>query len=252
MMRAIEFKLSAEFGTFKVPDRQVPSLTFNFIPKSAVLGAIGAILGFNGYEQGTNSPDFITHLANVKIGIMPELPLDRYGRTTTFRKTFVGFLNYHGYGNADGPLQIREQLLVRPSYVITVIAEKNNIEFNNLIKALKSDTTTFRPYLGKNEFIANLTFLHEYEVEECTKEIVSCQSIFPRNLAFSPGRYSMQIPDFVMIDRYPYSLDSDGNYILKYFEYRVGNIHVNEADNTIGKFYHLKSKGEIEKVVYAF
>jgi len=252
-MKALEFIISAEFGMFRKPDRQDPALTFNFIPKSAVLGICGAILGLDGYKNG-KSPEFLTKLNKFNIAVTP-LYFKKTGfelAKKPFSKTFVTFNNFHGYGNFDGNGIYTEQILIKPAYLITVISDEKDQYFQELEKKLHSGITSFRPYLGKNEFISNLEFKGAYTVSDNSNELVQCESIYAPSHNYKPNpRGSDATPlTFLIMDEYSYALDEHGRHCIRHFCYRDGELHNQEVDNAIGKLYLLK--GEKSKTVFAF
>lgn len=246
-LKALEFIIGAEFGIFRKPDSQDLGLTFSFIPKSAVLGVCGAIIGLGGYKEGSKIPEFLSKLSDFKIGVAPY----ENGRPAEkpFRKIFVKFTNYHGYGNADGPLICTEQLLVEPAYKVTVIADEDNHNFTDLYNKLKHEKTEFRPYLGKNEFLANMQFTGIYDARQCTDEIVSCTTIYPVTSYKKPLRGSvLEIGTVQIDDDYAYLLNAEGQYMRKLFRFTNSQIHREEANAEIGKFYHIADS----HVVFAF
>lgn len=252
-MKALEFSISADFGMFRKPDQQDPALTFNFIPKSAVLGVCGAILGLGGYKDGSKTPEFLTALKDFKIAISPVLPKNRNSNPHPFKKTFVKFNNSQGYGNADGNWLLTEQILIKPEYIVTVISNNDDAYLINLERHLKNRTSVFRPYLGKNEFISNIEFLGSYEVFECTDKLVECKTIYcpsetPRK---SDPRTIAGVPyTFLIMEEYSHALDEYGHHVLKRFCLRDGSFYREEADLNIGQFYSLTK--ENKKVIFAF
>lgn len=242
--------VSADFGMFRRPDRQDPALTFNFIPKSAVLGICGAILGLEGYKHGKKRPEFLSSLQHFKVAITPLLQKNTRSHPSPLRKTFVKFINFHGYGNVDGPWILTEQVLINPSYRLVVISDSEDEYFTKLEKHLRNRTSVFRPYLGKNEFICNMDFLGTYEVEEYTETICECESIYPPS-GFVNTRGSSGIPyTFTMLEEYSYGLDQYHRHKIKRFCFRDGSIHRKEADLELGAFLSLS--GNSTKTVFAF
>lgn len=255
MLAGVEFEISADFGIFRMPYNQNPSLTFNFIPKSSALGIIGAVIGLNGYDNGSGNyakdDNFITSLSNFKLAIKPELASHR-GKPVPFTKSLIYYQNYHGYGNEGEALLLYEQVLLKPKYTITVISEKTNKYFESFRNNLKSRNIIFRPYLGKNEFLANIKLKNYYEkVEEFrpnNNEPFECDGIFSMaNEYISPIKNDERgIPEFLMIENYPYTLDEYQRYVTKNFEYKIGKLYKEEADR-IGRFYQVA-----EKIIYFF
>lgn len=249
-LKAVQFEVSADFGFFRNPgkrDIEDVSLTFNFMPKTAALGICGAILGLEGYKDGKNPPKFLEELADFKIAIMPIYPEREDGKRRPFAKTIVGYNNTHGYGNKDGTWQRKEQVLIKPAYRITAIAKEDNKHLTDLENKLKKREAVFRPYLGKNEFLANINFICTTKVTARADELVSCESIFP--FAKEPPKDSdAELPSFWIEEPdYPFALE-EGQYVRRRFRLKDGETYQNEADGTAGEFYKLEDGG----VVFAF
>jgi hypothetical protein len=160
----------------------------------------------------------------------------------------VTFNNYHGYGNADGNGIYSEQVLIRPGFLITVLAEDGNPHLSDLYKRLHSGTPEFRPYLGKNEFIAETELIGMHDAIGCNDEMVECGSIYAPSKNYSPGRRTdYEPPSFSLADEYPYSFDSYGRHLCATFCFSDGTMPRYKADQSIGRFYRIG-----KKVVYAF
>lgn len=264
-MKALDFIISAEFGIFRVPHRIEPSLTFSFIPKSAVLGVCGAILGLAGYAKRKQNPEFLEKLSCFKVAVAPLTKTntepskanvapypDWTFASRPFRRSFVKFINFHGYGNVDGPGIYTEQLLIRPAYLVTLLADDGNKEFSELEKMLESKRTVFRPYLGKNEFLANVEFkgvseAHGYSSEQPFK----CDSIYPVSFSFvPPEKNTAKRGTFKILDDYAFSVDSNCKHKQRIFCFTESECYANNADLSVGKFYLLN--GARDTIVFAF
>ena len=251
MKKAIDFVISAEFGIFRIPELQDPSLTFEFIPKSAILGICGAILGLEGYSSGKKNPEFLSALSEFEVAVTP------YSKgepaKIPFRKSLVTFTNFHGYGNVDGPWICTEQVLIRPAYRLTIIADDSNPQFSKLVKLMKTNQTSFRPYFGKNEFLANLEFIGVFDVQDCVDDKVRCSSIYPvssQGSVPSMRRGQPQPGTFKIFDNYAFSIDQNGRYVQKLFCFTDWEIFQKQADLSVGRFYRLTSGDK--RAVFAF
>lgn len=248
-MEALEFKLSGEFGMFRRPEKQKPALTFSLIPKSAVLGVCGAILGLEGYTSLRGMPEFWDKLQHLKVAISP-LSVDGTPLKQPVRKIFVKYLNYHGYGNVDGPDILEEQILVRPAFMATLLGTENDNLFSAIKKQLKSNSCVFRPYLGKNEFLANVEFVGEQKAEGFAGNKLSCSSIYTENPKYEPGvrATAMKMWSYLIRDDFSRGLDEFGRHIQTKVCYHDGEIVPDQADPNAGRFYKLESG----KTIFAF
>jgi len=249
-MQALQFEIRAEFGIFRRPDKQEPSLTYNFIPKSTVLGMCGAVLGLSGFGAPNKNKrlEFINRLKHLKISVSPIYGPPENPRP--FLKTFVQFINYHGYGNVDGPLILKEQLLVRPAFRIAIIGAEDDENLIELTRRLKSREAVFRPYMGKNEFITDTKFVSLSKATVCKEGKFICSSIYPLSGHVSGTReYDVSPPKLLVLDEYPYSYDESAKHICKRFCYQDGEIYSKGIDSDIGSFYRLDRS---EKIIFAF
>jgi len=172
-MKAISFNLSGKFAHFKKPDvNSYAYFTYSHIHKVALLGIFGAILGLQGYKNKNELPEFYKKLKHLKVAIIPKKPY--------FNKKIQTFNNSIGYASKEegGNLIIREQLLENPSWDIVVLDDKSN-EFKVLKEKLLKKEATFIPYLGKNDFFANISDVKEIELQKCSSEI-ECISLIPK------------------------------------------------------------------------
>ena len=119
-MQALKFKLRGKTAIFKRPDVNSHCLfTYSHIHKPALLGILGAICGFGGYNQQKaynnkcvaekrkedmqDYPEFYEKLKDIKISVIPQEPMFVMKKQT--------FNNSVGYANADGNLIVIEQCL---------------------------------------------------------------------------------------------------------------------------------------------
>jgi len=172
-MKAISFNLSGKFAHFKKPDvNSYAYFTYSHIHKVALLGIFGAILGLKGYENKNELPEFYKKLKHLKIAIIPKRPY--------FNKKIQTFNNSVGYASKEegGNLIVREQWLENPSWEIVVLDDESS-EFKALKEKLLNKEATFIPYLGKNDFFANISDVKEIELQKCSGEI-ECISLVPK------------------------------------------------------------------------
>lgn len=72
-MQALKFTLSGKTAFFKRPEvNTYYYYTFGNIHKVALLGMFGAILGYHGYNNTIELPEFYQKLKDIKISILPQ------------------------------------------------------------------------------------------------------------------------------------------------------------------------------------
>ncbi|SET30183.1 CRISPR-associated protein, Cas5h family [Natronincola peptidivorans] len=155
-MKVLKFTLSGKTAFFKKPDvNTYYYFTYGNIHKVALMGILGAILGYSGYNQQKNNqktlfPEFYEKLKATKLGIVP-----RNNKGYISKKVQI-FNNSVGYASKEqgGNLIIKEQWLEDPKWDIYILIE-GEVE-NELADKVMKRKFKYIPYLGKNDHIANI------------------------------------------------------------------------------------------------
>lgn len=187
-MEAISFILSGKTACFRKPDvNQYAYFTYNNIHKPALLGILGAIIGFGGYTKlydenkglkegqlGFNDgfPEYYERLKDLEISIVPLTP------NGYFSKKLQVFNNSVGYASKEegGNLIVREQWIENPRWQIIIKDDASN-EYNKIKEYLFDKKCVYIPYLGKNDHPANIDKVKTFSLgEPIEKEKIS--SIF--------------------------------------------------------------------------
>ena len=71
-MQALKFTLSGKTAFFKRPEVNTYYFTFGNIHRVALLGIFGAILGYQGYNNTIELPEFYQKLKDIKLSILPQ------------------------------------------------------------------------------------------------------------------------------------------------------------------------------------
>ena len=131
-MEILKFKLSGKSAFFKKPEVNTYCyFTYGNIHRVALLGILGAILGYKGYSQmqdilsnkkkkgklESSYPEFYEKLKDLKIAI---LPLNNKG---IISKKIQIFNNSVGYASKEqgGNLIVKEQWLENPKWEICIL-----------------------------------------------------------------------------------------------------------------------------------
>jgi len=224
MGKLLQILISSEFALFKKNDSNEFALTYNFPPKTQLLGLLGAIIGLSGYSKNENKADFYEKLKDFKIAIIP-INENNKNVAEPPKKTVITYNNYHGYGSNEmgGILQVKEQLLIEPRYRIFISGKGEY--YDKLKKKLESQEYFYTPYLGKNEFLASIQYEGEKESTKITKGAVKISSIFLKDygnlnlLSKFGNRNEMQ---FIIVEDYPISFDENYLYQKKIVIYSDG------------------------------
>ncbi len=166
-MKAISFKLSGKTACFRKPDVNVYTyFTYNNIHKPALLGLLGAIVGFGGYTQlfeknrdlkkgsleyDDGYPEFYKKLQHLKVSITPLAPNGYFSKKIQTFNNSVGYASFEQGGN----LIVREQWLENPMWQIMILDDGSK-EFTKISEYLLGGKSVFIPYLGKNDHIAKI------------------------------------------------------------------------------------------------
>ena len=119
-MQALKFTLSGKTAFFKRPEvNTYYYFTFGNIHKVALLGMFGAILGYQGYNNTKELPEFYRKLKDVKVSIIPQ------NKKGYFSKKIQYFNNSVGYASKEqgGNLIVKEQWLEYPKWDIIVLLD---------------------------------------------------------------------------------------------------------------------------------
>jgi len=228
--KIISFDISSDFGMFKKPDVNDVYFSFNIIPKTQILGILGAVIGLSGYNQMKDSddyPEFYKELHDLPIGITP------YGNKGVYQKRMIKYNNTVGYANRDGgTLNIVEQTLIKPKYKIYIgldLSKESHKRLNEFIDE-KIVQYEYIPYMGKNEFRLEIDEVKHFEdIKLFTpNDEFSIHSLFPNigNEALKksealrdPFDKSMSESYFYYFERLPIGLDELNQYRYENFAY---------------------------------
>ncbi len=238
--KIISFDISSDFGMFKKPDVNDVYFTFNIIPKTQILGILGAVIGLGGYNQmkeSDNYPEFYRELQDLSIGLIP------CGNKGVYQKRLIKYNNTVGYANKDGgTLNIVEQTLIEPKYTIYVGLDLSNESHQKLNEFIdeKSVKYEYIPYMGKNEFRLYIDEVKHFEdIKLFTPDDeFAIHSLFPNigNEALKksealrdPFDSSMSESYFYYFERLPIGLDELNQYRYENFAYTNAKMLNNTA-----------------------
>ena len=177
-MKVLKFKLSGNTAFFK--NNEVNAyyyFTYGNIHKVALLGMLGAIMGYGGYQKQQNEnaiyPEFYDRLKDLKIAIEP---LTEVGQ---FSKKIHTFNNSAGYASDENGrnLIVKEQWLEEPTWNIYFLIDSEVGE--ELAEKIINRECVYIPYLGKNDHPANIEDVEIIEnVEKVSDKNLIINSLF--------------------------------------------------------------------------
>lgn len=251
-MDALKFSLSGKTAFFKKPDvNTYYYFSYGNIHKVALLGILGAICGFSGYNTQSLDkkqvyPEFYEKLKDIKIGIVPK------NDKGYIPKKIQTFNNSVGYASKEqgGNLIVKEQWLENPKWDIYILMDENIPK--DLKERLTKSKFKYIPYLGKNDHMANIDHVEFIENIEKVEDADKIDSLFIKD-DFNIKKQDKEIDDllgtgdieeeYIPIYKYeemlPISLEETTNkYNLEIFLYT--NSRLSDLKNC--KIYRCKSK----------
>lgn len=250
-MEILKFKLSGKSAFFKKPEVNTYCyFTYGNIHRIALLGILGAILGYKGYSQMKDIlsikeeidlkpayPEFYEKLKELKIAI---LPLNPKGVIT---KKIQIFNNSTGAGSKELDkknkieygvnLIVKEQWLENPKWEICILLDCE--EAKKIKEAIQNHKCEFYPYLGTNDHFADIEYLGVEEAQPIKQDDYRVDSFMVKdNIEFieKNSRQLRKILSEDEIESYsqfkyeealPKSIDAEvNNYELERFVYTNG------------------------------
>lgn len=212
-MNVVKFKLSGKTAFFKQPDvNSYIYFSYGQIHKVALIGLLGAIMGYSGYNQASLSselkrvgkkapkvelPEFYKRLNGLKVGIEPLANNGIFSKKIQVYNNSVGYASHETGGN----LIIKEQWLENVSWNIYILI--NDYESRSIANKLRDMECEFIPYLGKNDHPATISDVEILKVDEVNNDKVVISSLTPKLYIaeakedmkmFNLYRYAEQLP----------------------------------------------------------
>lgn len=236
-MDAVRFTLSGKTAFFKKPDvNTYYYFSYGMIHRVALLGLLGAIAGYHGYEaqkraaakaaaqkqEGPVFPEFYDKLKDCRLAIVPHYH--------SVVKKVQTFNNSVGYASQEqgGNLIVKEQWLEHPAWDIYVALE--NTEEKKIGEALLENRFAYLPYLGKNDHPADITDVKLVELRE-ESEINRLDCLFEKDhfvicaAGGSAENDEANEPYFKYAEKLPAELSPEVNgYILKDYVFTNGAV----------------------------
>lgn len=179
-MKILRFTLSGKSAMFKKPDvNSYFYFTYGQIHKPALLGILGAVLGYAGYNQMSEKsvyPEYYDKLQKLRVSIVPNADRGYFPKKITYFNNSTGFASHEQGGN----LIVKEQWLEYPSWDIYVLLDCDEAE--KAAEFILKKESVYLPYLGKNDHIADITnmVIEEGVVQD---KVATLQCLFNKDKA---------------------------------------------------------------------
>jgi CRISPR-associated protein Cas5h len=172
------FDVWAPFAYFRKGFTTTTALTYPFIPRSAIEGLVGAIIGLRSEEY----PETLEH-ARIAVRLMNKVKKTPFSMMHTHVDAWKEFATYLKTGsmhiNPDKfRARVKVEFLEDPKFRI-YFSHTSDVQ-ENVMEKLRKHETAFTPYLGTSSMIANFEYLGEYPyVAVLAEEPVHVSSIIP-------------------------------------------------------------------------
>ena len=199
-MKALRFRLSGKTGFFKQPDvNTYLYYTYGQIHRAALLGLLGAILGYKGYNDKNREkyPEFYKKLKDLKISVVSEGNNGVFDRKLQVFNNSTAFASNHQGGN----LVIRQVWLENPSWLIYILLDSDQSEM--IKEYILNKKTIFTPYLGTNDHMANISDCEIVDIEKSNAKIINSlfwDEDFKLRLKSKIYKYEENLPFFLEED----------------------------------------------------
>lgn len=181
--RCLSFTVSGPWGHFRRVEGNIVKQTYRVIPRTTVAGLVAAMLGI-GRDEYYNL--FAPDASAVAIEPVEEIrtmnmPMNTLSTAKESMKTLNsrGSLSISFPDSTENRQQHNYEVLVEPSYRIDLWLD-NDETYARLRETLKEGRSHYVPSLGLSEYLAEVEYHGEFEVNEGTSgEVVDVSTTVP-------------------------------------------------------------------------
>lgn len=236
-MEILRFTLSGRQAFFKNPVvNSYYYFTYGHVHKVALLGMLGAILGYGGYTGQTfdrknmpEYPEFYERLKDMKVSIIPVC------EKGSFTRKIVAFNNSVGYASSEkgGNLIVKQQWLENPKWYVYIMLD--NAEAEKVAAALCGRNCVYMPYLGSNDHPADIEEVKIIDAQKA-EHVKHIDSFFVKgSVKVDIDDYEQERP-FRYEEELPYALDEELNmYVSR--KYVLTNLSIESVECEV---YHIR------------
>ncbi|WP_456426528.1 type I-B CRISPR-associated protein Cas5b [Desulfurobacterium sp.] len=185
--KALVFDIKGSLAHFRAFYTNSSSISYGFPPRTAVIGMISAILG---YEKDSYYNVFSPE--NLRISVSVLHPVRKYIQSINYVRTKPDQDNFNKFVNTVqayleqkiNTYPVSVELLIPEKEVIAYriyIYFKNEEIYKNLKRYLENRKSFYPVYLGISEFLADIEFIGEFELK-IPDESKGVKSIIPQEL----------------------------------------------------------------------
>ncbi|MCX7813835.1 MAG: type I-B CRISPR-associated protein Cas5b [Pseudothermotoga sp.] len=151
-MKVLVFDVFGKYALFRRSYTTTSSTSYDFPPRTAICGLIGAVLGIK--NSTSDSSKYLRYFDSTRISVRLLKPIRKVNMAVNYIETKSG---------KDTRTQIILELIKDPAYRI-YISEFSMLE--ELERCLLEGSCFFTPYLGQAQMIAKLDLVGSYEAQE--------------------------------------------------------------------------------------
>lgn len=207
-MKSLRFTLSGPLACFRQPDVNAKVyFTYNNIHKVALLGMLGAVIGLSGYRNEKlhgqverSYPEFYEVLSPMLVSVIPNSKNGYFSKKQQYFNNSVGYASKEEGGN----LQVREQWLENPNWTIYLAQnELDDAVWNKLCNYLMNGQCVYIPYLGRNDFPAQIDDVQTVELSVSRSQRINSLFLYGGDLSTLNGSDPSQ---FLFVETAPTGL----------------------------------------------
>lgn len=191
------FDVSSKFAIFRKPYTTTSSLTYDFPPRTAIIGMIAAILGWGNDDQN----HYTAFFKDFKVALEILAPIQK--KSMTFKN-----INTKQSATSSNILTLSE-MIYKPSYRLYI--SWDNLGLSKLKNNVINKESFYTPYLGTASNIAKMEYIGDFALEwiKPVTEVV-INSVVPKlsNATFKPIENQKYI-----FDTLPYEIDEKRNFV---------------------------------------
>ena len=166
MKKAFLFNIQSALGSFQRPQSNNNPSTFHVMPKSAVVGMICGVVGWNReFMKENNMYKILTEKLQYSIRLRSSFQIKYWSE--------YGYNHGNVFQGGDRPVYTPSKFerLVDVNYDIYVLYDDSDADIkallSNFVENIKTGQFVFPPYMGMANFMADITYVGEFEPQAC-------------------------------------------------------------------------------------
>ncbi len=242
------FDISSEYGHFRKYNTTTSPLTYSIPTRTAVAGAVGAVLGMEReisdgvYPKGVVPVQEFFSKQNSDIAVQILNPVKKETVAMNLINTKKSFYDL----TKAGRTQIEFELLKNSKYRIFLSLHDNEQVFNELAERIKETKHHFSPYLGLAQFTANLDYVDTVKADfvENTKRLF-IEIITAVNLSKINDENPIEFNYSAMYSANNMPMEMNRNREVQEYSEVLIEKNGNPVNAKVENYYHIENYGNI-------